>query len=108
MQPSIWNALEKPLAWSICFQNGIIPIDSVAGDMRKVLKKLSPEDERIAKRKFRKQWRKLAKKKTKRNKFESKNRAPTTRQQHERKLMVVQDVSRKIQDIVARLPQPGR
>lgn len=50
----------------ICYDAGIVPIKISFSPgsqltLQEALKSMSPEDARIAKRKFRKQWRKLAK-----------------------------------------------
>lgn len=46
---------------------GIVPIDTVYSDVNKILEKLTPEEQRAARRKFRKLWRKVARERAKKH-----------------------------------------
>jgi len=56
--------IKRFLVHNAMFEAGIVPIDieTISYDIGRALKDLSPEDARKYKRKFRKLWRKIAKK----------------------------------------------
>lgn len=57
------RAVDKAFIHAVMFQLGILPIEDPTLDMRVPLRQMSPEEARIIKRKFRKQWRKYMKEK---------------------------------------------
>jgi len=54
--------VERALVHSVMFSAGILPMEKTTLDMRRALQQLPPEEARALKRKFRKLWRKAAKK----------------------------------------------
>lgn len=54
------NDAELALLQALMFQQGVLPIEQVRHDMRRMLDQLPPDEARKLKRKFRKLWRKLA------------------------------------------------
>jgi len=55
------RAVDRAFIHNIMFELGIIPIEDWRLDMRVPLKQLTQEEQRVAKRKFRKLWRKYLK-----------------------------------------------
>lgn len=53
--------VDRAFIHAVHFEQGIVPIEDPVLDIRRALKELPPEEQRILKRKFRKLWRKLMK-----------------------------------------------
>lgn len=52
------KGLDKMLLFHVMFEMGIIPIEDIEFDFRRILDQFTPEEARKSKRKFRKLWRK--------------------------------------------------
>lgn len=55
------DVLQKFTMYRLAFDLGIVPLEPDAGDVNCALKDTSPQDARVAKRKFRKLWRRISK-----------------------------------------------
>ena len=95
--PTYRNTLERFLTHMIMWEMGIIPLDELEGGVDKILLQMSPEDERVARRKFRKRWRKVGEKGNKNFQTYTLGRGsetPTPWQKLSRKRMVQYEVMR--------------
>jgi len=68
------NDAQRMFIHTVMFQEGIVPMEDPAMDVRRALEDLSPEDARKLKRKFRKLWRKQMRK--------EQSKVPDTRKAH--------------------------
>lgn len=68
--------VDRALLHSACFEQGIVPIEDPALDIRRALRTLPPEEARVMKRKFRKLWRRYLAEANKKN---PKSKATQTR-----------------------------
>ena len=86
--------LEKMLVSTVMLELGIVPLDNTKIDITEALSRSSPDDIRTMKRKFRKVWRKAAKKLGCYNTQEVgvKDSHPTKGQKARRKQMVLGEV----------------
>lgn len=62
MKRTTLRDVDRAFIYHVMFQAGIVPMETPDMDMTRPLKDISPEEARVFKRKFRKVWRKLAKK----------------------------------------------
>jgi hypothetical protein len=54
--------VDRAFIHAVMFELGILPMESTTLDMERALKQLTPDEQRLLKRKFRKLWRKAMKK----------------------------------------------
>jgi hypothetical protein len=112
--PSYRNELERFLTHMIMWEMGIVPLDELEGGVDKILVQMSPEDEKSARRKFRKIWRNLSKSGNKNFQKYTLGRgsnSPTPWQKLSRKRMVQYEVMRvlfqKIREIKRKSEHSG-
>lgn len=109
---------ERVIMTTLMFNRGLIPIENTMHDVGRVLKQLPATDALKAKRKFRKEWRKLAKKRAKAMKNGEKrtsrmygigNKNPTRWEREARKRLVVTHLYEEIaKPIIDRFENGGK
>lgn len=107
MRNNSLNDVQRALLHELMFREGIIPMETHAMDVSRVLAQLSPDEARKAKRKFRKLVRKL------RNKTDSfietlENGKPTRHQKRLRKLDVWRSFMVTVDKIIYDLLEEGQ
>lgn len=101
------SLLEKTLLQNAMFQMGIVPIENPAMDFRRYLNQLSPDEATKLKRKFRKLWRKLARKTQKKNWYGSSGKNPNKIERFHRKNDIFDEImSTVVKPAVKRFNSP--
>lgn len=86
------SLIEKTFLQNAMFQLGIVPIEDPSMDFRKYLSQLPPDEATKLKRKFRKLWRKLARKTQKKNWYGTSGKNPNKLERFHRKQDIFMEV----------------
>lgn len=102
------SLLEKTLLQNAMFQLGIVPIEDPSMDFRKYLSQLPPDEATKLKRKFRKLWRKLARKTQKKSWYGLSGKNPNKRERFNRKQDIFMEImSTVVKPAVKRFKSPS-
>lgn len=58
---TVLREVDRAIIQAVMFNRGIVPMEQTTFDMRRALAQLPPEEARVLKRKFRKEWRRALK-----------------------------------------------